>query len=372
MANEEESDALRRYAEEKRRKLEYNSKFNVEAWSTILSGCTFPTFTLPMTLEEGLALARWYKVYVLHHDADFTDEQQTLLENLEQRIDDVIRNDCDGDAFVRMGSRSPKDTPLFDGPDNIAYARLKKIMKEKIRAVHQANYQDPLLYNNAIYATLMESGTEALRITNGREAMHLLQNSERTYVDLLLSLDCRKDSMLPKDEIQKVIIRKWDNRLPYHGEFRCFVHNYSMNAISQYDNYCYFPQLFETEGRLQEKEKLMRDYYQNQVRPLLEQANFPPHFVIDLGVLINNTVTVIELNPADNDVVKGTGSAMFSWSRDADVIQGRAPFEMRVNKSPPFSNYEEQVAPDWMELQRKIENEVIEEEKERNRYCIIA
>jgi hypothetical protein len=366
--NMSERETMNRYHEERKRKLEYNSQFDAERWAPILEGLTFATYSFPLTIEEGHAIANRYKKYILHHsNVEFSQQQEQLLQNLEDRIDDIIRNQCNGSAFIRMGSRSPKDTPLFDDPENIACARLKRIMKDKLHVVHNTKNTDPLLHNNATYCALMEAGTEALRIQNGKEAMQLLLNSERTYVDLLLALDFEELFST------HVVVRSWDDRLPYNAEFRCFVHNYSLNAISQYDNYCYFPILFQTEQTLPKMEKLMREFYENQVKPVLMKASFPANFVVDLGVLSDmQTVIVIEINPSDTETVQGTGSALFSWKTDRNVIEGGAEFELRVNRAPPMSNYETQVAPDWLAILKETEKQVIEENTYNNRKCVIC
>ena len=42
------------------------------------------------------------------------------------------------------------------------------------------------------------------------------------------------------------------------------------------------------------------------------------------------TARVIELN----SFLTSTGGALFSWTADADVLHGRAPFEFRLQRAP--------------------------------------
>lgn len=65
--------------------------------------------------------------------------------------------------------------------------------------------------------------------------------SNPRFVDLLQALECVED---PDDTwCTSLILRCWDPSLRHDWEFRCFVHEGCLTAISQYNHYCVFEQV---------------------------------------------------------------------------------------------------------------------------------
>jgi len=119
----------------------------------------------------------------------------------------------------------------------------------------------------------------------------------------------------------KVIIREWVD-LPIAYEFRTFVSQKKINAISQYFDNCYFDQV------LQNKKIIL-----SLILSLWEKASEKISFqngIIDFGITSNlNHIYIIECNPFD----QMTGGALFDYFTDWEVITGRAEFEFRVIES---------------------------------------
>ena len=83
---------------------------------------------------------------------------------------------------------------------------------------------------------------KSLCVQTGREAMCLLLSSERVYTDLLLALTCAESD--PEDQWATFLaLRDWDETLQHDREFRCFISNGRMTAISQYNHYIWSPDL---------------------------------------------------------------------------------------------------------------------------------
>ena len=168
-----------------------------------------------------------------------------------------------------------------------------------------------------------------LRVTTGKAAMELLLNSERVFTDLLEATEAAEvyDT--------QIIVRQWDSRVEDSFEFRGFVHDNQLTAISQYNHYVYLP---EVVCRAEALRNLMTEYWANSVRPRLTQVR---NYVIDFAVLHGRalpratdgpddssasdvddddtkapSVLVIELNPFQST----TGPALFHWKRDADIL----------------------------------------------------
>lgn len=119
-----------------------------------------------------------------------------------------------------------------------------------------------------------------------------------------------------------VVLRKWEPLLDPEFEFRGFVHNKQLTALSQYNHYAYFPEIVERKEELQEA---ITSYWEASVRAKVEA----PSYVVDFAVLTDGRVCVVELNP----FAKTTGGALFSWKGDEAVLHN-GPFEFRVHEKP--------------------------------------
>ena len=81
-------------------------------------------------------------------------------------------------------------------------------------------------------------------------------------------------------------------------EFRCFVYNNALTAISQYDNVCYFPEL---PGNAEKYKNIIESYFNEKLKLRLESF---ATYVVDIAILHNDTPIVIELNPYRSGHVK--------------------------------------------------------------------
>jgi len=90
---------------------------------------------------------------------------------------------------------------------------------------------------------------QCLKVNSAQEAMQLLKDSSRVYQDLLRA--CKQE----KWDIQ-ILVREWID-IPVQSEFRAFVYNKKIRAISQYYDVCFFPEL------IQDKENIIKriQYY---------------------------------------------------------------------------------------------------------------
>ncbi|KAL6045761.1 Gamma-glutamylcyclotransferase family protein [Balamuthia mandrillaris] len=160
--------------------------------------------------------------------------------------------------------------------------------------------------------------------------MSLLLTSERVYADLV--------DWLWHGEPEQVVLRRWEPELVLDLEFRAFVYEGLLTAISQYDHYCVYPRLFTM------KEEIQRAILElwEQVHPCIGESSY----VIDFGYLPQSKrCVVIELSP----FLPCTGPALFSWSRDADLLHGRCEqMEFRLKIEPLLeSQLEDLVEMNW-------------------------
>ena len=105
------------------------------------------------------------------------------------------------------------------------------------------------------------------------------------------------------------------------NEFRVFVCENKMTAVSQYDHYACYPHL-----ELQRAEILqaITDIWQ----PLHPHLGIDSYCLDVAYVPATKECVMIELSP----FLACTGPALFSWSSalDLQVLEGKAPFEFRL------------------------------------------
>lgn len=112
-----------------------------------------------------------------------------------------------------------------------------------------------------------------------------------------------------------VAVRAFSSLVDPEKEFRCFVSNGKLTAVSQYDYDCFFP-------RLQNQEfctAIVTSINDFVVRYALTVFKAYQSMVMDVLVDLeddNFGVTLIELNPFDDM----TDGALFHWSKDANII----------------------------------------------------
>ena len=73
-----------------------------------------------------------------------------------------------------------------------------------------------------------------MKVTSAEEAMSMLLSSERVYSDMI--------DWLKYGEPEQIVLRQWEPELSMEYEFRAFVKNGALCAISQYDHYCVYPE----------------------------------------------------------------------------------------------------------------------------------
>ena len=123
------------------------------------------------------------------------------------------------------------------------------------------------------------------------------------------------------------MFRVWNiiNELSLDYEFRAFVCDNQLTAISQYDHYAIYPYL---EGQKEKIQKLIVSTWKKVHQHILQD-----HYCIDFGYLKGqNKVILIEISPFRTC----TGAACFHWKIDHDILYGIDPSEFRLNtKSHP-------------------------------------
>lgn len=234
---------------------------------------------------------------------------------LESEIDERMAEKGWDRVFVKLSTRSPKDSPVI-------LSKAAKIYKQRGGDVIPDLLQRVTLLAQAVQ--------ESFSVRSGREAVELLLSSERVAEDLEYALQAPNFEKLGL----RVVIRQWEGAIPISNEFRGIVWDGTMNALGQYFHPLVFP------DTLKQKEQIEADIraVHSKLRPLLAENGFK-NYILDFAWLSPGEVKIIELNPFDGVALGcfpgSTGLFLWDSPRDKTIItQGPFEFRMRTTELP--------------------------------------
>ncbi|KAJ7691027.1 hypothetical protein B0H17DRAFT_1063918 [Mycena rosella] len=292
---------------------------NIERWGGALVGLTPRTLLVPLTQAHAVLLLRAYES--LEHAAEvvgaaaagytasgrtsaaLVPEEAALLEGLGPQIQRAIDalSTGEGGCFVKLSSRSPKD----------AAARSGVFDRHYVQAVHAERELD----DERRLWILCEAEGAALRFADAAAVVRALVLSERVWQDMTLAL------RHPESWEQNIVLRKWE-AVPVDMEFRTFVSGGRITGISQYAYQLCSPRLNDG-AQLTLAIAAIRNVFDT-LWPILVNQEFSA-CVLDFGVISPMDgegkwgATLIEINPFEET----TDGALFSWTRERDVIEGK-------------------------------------------------
>jgi D123 len=257
-------------------------------------------------------------------------------------------------------TRSPKDVAL-----RTEMKKTQRIFDKELRSLSKGLSEeedaDADLRLAMEVIAIIRASSRVLRVESGAEAVKYLCCSERAYQDLTMRLltaedspenaasgdagrldDDEDDAASGKAEFESndavvplgdmhVTVREWASDLLPEYEFRAFVFNKNLNAVSQYYKACYVPQLV---ARKEEYSRLIRDFFYSEMRDNIDLD----HYVIDFAVTKTDRVVLVELNHFKST----TSSALFDWTRDSEIMH-HGPYTFRVLEQLPI-NVKQQIA----------------------------
>lgn len=240
----------------------------VENWPAQLYNYSVATIHFPISGEQMQTLINCnYMTVEDGHNP--TEKEKTILKEIEAILDSYIIQFPKG-SFVRLGSRSPKDS----------YDAHKKLF----------------------------------RYYNGHEAIAALCDSERIHDDLYLA---KANNYTPS-----LVVREWININPWQ-EFRAFYKNRKLIGLSQY-NYLQqevFPEILELANTIEWAIRVKSEI----VATLLPLDNVVVDYIYKVRNYGNERVSeviLLEVNP----FMVYTDPCLFNWSRD-----NFQTFEFRYN-----------------------------------------
>lgn len=169
--------------------------------------------------------------------------------------------------------------------------------------------------------------TSVLRCETGEDVMSLLLSSERVYSDLL--------DWIWYGEPEQLVLREWEPDLSLDWEFRAYVHNNNLTAVSQYDHFCRYAHLWAN-GCKPELRRRIEELWR-QLHPHVGVGSY----CVDFGYLpAQDRLVMIELSPFGPLALKASPSlslprphsfsqqcksATIAWQSSAAAPQESAP-----------------------------------------------
>ena len=224
-----------------------------------------------------------------------SDTRRKVLETLEIDVNREMKElSCCNDegCFIKLSCRSPKDAFAV-------CAKMKELFNDKIEKIVMEK-KGVLATPNERLIAVNESFIQSMKVKDFAEEYTYFTKSARVLEDLLLFL--KYDKKQREENPIKIIIREWVD-IPSKYEFRSFVKNKQLTAISQYFDTCFYPDLVAEEDLIKEK---LYDFFTNQVAHRVPLNDYICDFAIDS----NGRVYIVELNPFSTT----TDACLFSVS----------------------------------------------------------
>eukprot|EP01124_Arcella_intermedia_P009398 TRINITY_DN16132_c0_g1_i1.p1 TRINITY_DN16132_c0_g1~~TRINITY_DN16132_c0_g1_i1.p1 ORF type:complete len:246 (+),score=54.86 TRINITY_DN16132_c0_g1_i1:367-1104(+) len=204
-----------------------------------------------------------------------------------------------GAVFVKTSSRSAKDAPTTK-------ARLVELYHKYL-----SQFEDKS--DNSKMISLLKAQIDSFMIKTGQEVLDSFTRSERIYQDMMLALEH------PQRFKQNFVIRKWYTIEP-DMEFRGFVCNSKLTAVSQYHHLVHFPRLLQEKKEIMERilEFWPKVHVNLQSHPLLNGK-----YIIDFAFCgeDQSVIKIIEINP----FLDTTDSCLFSWVKERQLLENGNP-----------------------------------------------
>lgn len=278
-----------------------------------------PTTIIPLSVQEASAILNSYTQEKIEN---CKEEDQKHLFHIVNRIDKAIKPIVSNEQpkfFIKLSFMSPKDVTVRVSNENT----VNTVKNELKHLMIQLNYKRNIsLHSCAITRVWLNSLYKTIGVYNGKEAVECLIQSYRIHDELNDSLQ------VPEYYANtEIIIRPW---LPIRPgfEFRIFVSNKIVTAISQYES-IYYPEVWSERNIIIPK---IFTFVSNNIIPKLESRL--PSFVVDVVLLCDNdNIFVCELNP----FASSTSSCLFLRPEDKNLLL-IGPSEARVVPPPSFKN----------------------------------
>mmetsp|Transcript_11715 Transcript_11715/g.18454 ORF Transcript_11715/g.18454 Transcript_11715/m.18454 type:complete len:412 (+) Transcript_11715:29-1264(+) len=314
------------------RRYHYQQAFGVGKWYDKLGDLTFRTTFVRLEPAEVAAILRVHSSIIrrdllLRNSSINNDElseiqvssqDNDILATLERKIQSHIDGlDSDG-VFIKLNTRSPKDVFINSTDDLYRVTTLMNSFETFLREERPNETLDTLerqFTSREVMGAFVKANTFCMRVVQASDAIDLLLESTRVAEDLSRVADFGLDKV-----VASVVVREWNENIVHrnHMEFRGFVYQNQLNAVSQYDDITFYPDIYSNKEDIGDR---ILEFFNEKIRDKLSSIE---SYVIDFFV-DDNEIFVIELNPFHN----GAGACLFSWRENRELFMN-GPYEFRV------------------------------------------
>ncbi|KAJ3427280.1 cell division cycle protein 123 [Anaeramoeba flamelloides] len=294
------------FTEEEINKYQKDTLFaNMENYYDLIQDFTFPTKFVPLTQNHAKFFIRLYEKFYKNKsqelilDESEVKEIDAIVEYLQPTFEEMKgTNDY---VFIKSSSRSAKDSPIYKG-------RFYQMFSEKM-----GNYKE-LTVNNML-KSIQETGFQLLKVYKLRDLLIEWGTSNRICEDMKLALD-------HTDQWNQNFVVRTFFEIPSDMEFRGFVKNGKLNALSQYNHVCFYEPLVELKEQIG---NVCREMFEKKIQPQLEEKY--SDYIIDFCFVDGDLAKpkIIELNPFQFS----TDGCLFSWKTERNILEN-GPFEFRI------------------------------------------
>jgi len=295
------------------RQIYYSSitKYNLEQWYYPIEefgkkiGKTLTPKTIFVRLSEDdiKLIQRWSSIslsQVVGMEIRPTQEEQTKRENFEDRVTEIMHKEGGGEKFYfcRLSTRSPKDGVSARDEE-------KKETESEPQPEPEPKVEDDRDFNR------LTKKMNKLQVKDGVEVFDLITRSQRIFSDIMNHFQYNTPNTTTDNF--SLILRDWVP-MPQDHEFRCYVKNRRITAISQYQCYLYFDKL-QNKEYVEKLRDVIVDFHET-----IKEAVPVDSYVMDIVVFPDFTCMIVEFNPFGPHL--SSGAALFNWIKDFDLLTG--------------------------------------------------
>jgi len=297
------------------------TKYNLEQWYFALEelgnriGKTITPKTIFVRLSEDdiKLIQRWCSIVLsraVGMEIRPTQEEQTKREDFEEKLSEIMKSDGGGEKlyFCRTSSRSPKD-----GVSN----RKDEKKQEEGNEENPEPEPEPEPEEEEKSIVTITRKMNRLQVKDGVDIFELITKSQRIFSDIMLHFQYN----IPETSSDNfsLILRDWVP-MPQDHEFRCFVKNKKIRAISQYQCYLFFESL-QNKEYVEKLRDIIVDFHET-VKEVIPFDNY----VMDTIIFEDFSCMIVEFNPYGPHL--SSGAALYNWIKDKELLIGDSEIEV--------------------------------------------
>ena len=198
------------------------------------------------------------------------------------------------------------------------------------------NYENNLIRYEKLYD--LKKDSPQLKVLSFLRSNHLKSESAKDALKILLSserIHLGLNDWIKEGGKEMLAIREYGQDLCDDLEFRAFIYNNELTAITQYDYYIKFEHIIKNKDKYQQ---MINDYWNKNIKNIIKT----PNYSIDFAILNNNQVIAIEMSP----FMKSTGPGCLNWEVDhEEMMYGNG--NLKINEND-YEDIDEFLIPEYI------------------------